>query len=228
MLYRKNIQLKQTLLDAQSSLQKAQDDVNKFANEKEMALGEKIVLQNQYAQMEERYQKELVALQAVNSQATADLEMLTTFQPLAAENQGKLMFFTPFLTYCLFVKDAPMYHLKRAEIEISSQVNMISFLYLIIQFVHELLLQGLLKYEINQGKQITKQFSNMLDHLLEEFEGNLTQIYRRKEIKYGASVEDPEVMSKFKKDVSYNNWLKLKYFRLKIQLQIISLDWTNI
>lgn len=41
----------------------------------------------------------------------------------------------------------------------------------------------------------------MLDHLLEEFEGNLTQIYRRKEIKYGAAAEDPEVMSKFRQDV---------------------------
>ena len=54
---------------------------------------------------------------------------------------------------------------------------------------------------MDQGKQIAKQFSNMLDHLLEEFEGNLTQIYRRKEIKYGAAAEDPEVMSKFRQDV---------------------------
>ena len=88
-LYRKNIQLKQNLLDAQSSLQKAQDEISKFTNEKELVLDEKATLQNQFSQMEERYQKELVELQAVNTQATAALEMLTISHAPATENQDR-------------------------------------------------------------------------------------------------------------------------------------------
>ena len=54
---------------------------------------------------------------------------------------------------------------------------------------------------MQQCDQITKQFSEMLDHLLDEFEGNLSQIYRRKEIKYGSAFENPEVISNFTRSV---------------------------
>ena len=85
LLYRKNIQLKQTLSDVQSNYMKAHEEINKFTSEKDVVLTEKMELQNRYALMEERYQKELTDLQAVNTQATAALEMLTVFPASASD-----------------------------------------------------------------------------------------------------------------------------------------------
>lgn len=92
-LHRKNIQLKQNLLDLQNSYRKAQEEISGFSSEKESLLSEKSAWKAQYSQMEERYQKELTELQAVNRQATAALEKLTIFQDPASDNQNSMYLF---------------------------------------------------------------------------------------------------------------------------------------
>ena len=41
----------------------------------------------------------------------------------------------------------------------------------------------------------------MLDHILDEFEEQLTHIYKSKEIKYGTAAESPQVISSFNQNV---------------------------
>lgn len=92
-LHRKNIQLKQNLLDLQNSYQKAQEEISGVSSEKESLLSEKSAWKAQYSQMEERYQKELTELQAVTRQATAALEKITIFQDPIYDNQNSMFIY---------------------------------------------------------------------------------------------------------------------------------------
>lgn len=53
-----------------------------------------------------------------------------------------------------------------------------------------------------QAAEVEKHFSDLLDSLLSEFEVNLSQIHRKKEIKHGAAVDDPSVIQSFQKEIS--------------------------
>ncbi len=92
-LHRKNIQLKQNLLDLQNSYRKAQEEIGGVSSEKESLLTEKSAWKAQYSQMEEQYQKELTELQAVTRQATAALEKITIFQDPIYDNQNSMFIY---------------------------------------------------------------------------------------------------------------------------------------
>lgn len=52
-----------------------------------------------------------------------------------------------------------------------------------------------------------KQFLDMFDYMLEEFEGNLSQLHRKKEIKHGAGTDSADIINALKKDVTRNSYI---------------------
>ena len=87
-LYRKNIQLKQNISELEARNKQAQEEICKFAIEKESLASEKNTWLNQFSQMEERYQKELSELRGAHQKATDALEKMTNFQSTASQNQN--------------------------------------------------------------------------------------------------------------------------------------------
>ena len=87
LLYRKNIQLKQALSDLEERHKKLEEEMSKFDLVKRGLESEKADIIEQKEFIEQKYQKELTELQAVNSQAAAALEMLTLFQSPSSNNK---------------------------------------------------------------------------------------------------------------------------------------------
>jgi hypothetical protein len=57
-----------------------------------------------------------------------------------------------------------------------------------------------------QSALIERQLSETLDYLLEEFEGQLSNIHRRKEIQFGYANQEPAVIEHFKKEVKIKSY----------------------